>query len=116
MEIVPLVALKTDMVEEGSLDMMTTLCHHDQVKVESSEVLSILCQWDSPKLNVVVVKIFANSPYLPQGSSSFLYLDITTLSLGVLTTKFPLDQLCLWWLLPYSPTQVIFPMKQKMRS
>ena len=45
------------------------------------------------------------------GSSSFLNLDITSLSLYMLTTQFPLDQLCLclWWLLPYSPTQVILP-------
>ena len=27
----------------------------------------------------------------------------------MLTAQFPLDQLCLWQLLPYSPTQVILP-------
>ena len=57
--------LVTDGVEEGSLGMVTTFCHHDQAKVESSEVLSTLCQWVSPKPSIVVVKIFANSPYLP---------------------------------------------------
>ena len=49
----------------GSLDMVTTFCHHDQAKVESLEAISNLCQWDPPKPSVVVVKIFANSPYLP---------------------------------------------------
>ena len=73
-EIVPVAVLVTDKVEEGSLGMVTTFCHHDQAKVESSEALSTKCQWDSPKPSVVVVKIFANSPYLLQGTSSFLYL------------------------------------------
>ena len=52
-------------------------------------------------------------PLPPQGSSSFLYLDVTTLSLGTLATQFPLDQLCLWWLLPYSPTQVVLPCEEE---
>ena len=99
--------LITNGVEEGSLGMVNTFHHHDQAKMESSEALSSLYQQDFPELSIVVVKIFTNSPYLPQGSSSFLYLDITTLSLGTLTAQFPLDQLCLWQLLPYSPTQVI---------
>ena len=90
-EIVLIAGLITDRVEEG-----TTFCHHDKAKVESSEALSILCQQDSHKLSIVVVKIFANSPYLPQGYSSFLYLDVITLSLSTLTARFPLDQLCLW--------------------
>ena len=106
-EIVPKAVLITNGVEEGSLGMVTTFCCHDQVKVEPSGVLSTLHQWDSPKLSIVVVKIFDNSPYLPRGSSSFLYLDIPTLSLGTLTAQFPLYWLCLWQLLPYSPKQVI---------
>ena len=110
-EIIPMPVLITDGVEEGNLGMVTTFYHHDQANVESSEALSILCQWDSPKLSVVVVKIFANSPYLPQGSSSFLYLDVTTLSWGTLTAQFPFDQMCLLWLLPYSPTQVVLQNK-----
>ena len=85
-EIIPMVGLITNRVEGGSLSMVTTFCHHDQANVKSLEVLSILSQQDSPKPSVVVVKIFANSTYLPQGSSSFLYLDITTLSSGALTT------------------------------
>ena len=44
-----MVVLITDEVEEGSLGMMTTFCHHDQAKVESLEVPSILCQQYSPQ-------------------------------------------------------------------
>ena len=46
-EIIPMMVLITDSMEEGSLGMVTTFCQHDQAKVESSEVLSILCQLDS---------------------------------------------------------------------
>ena len=101
-EIIPMAVLITNEVEEGSLGMLTTFCHHDQAKVESSEVLSTLHQWDSLRPSIVVVKIFTNFPHLLQGSSSFLYLDVVTLSLGALTAQFTLDQLCLWQLLPYS--------------
>ena len=72
--------LITNWVEDGSLGMVTTFCCHDQAKVESSEILSTLCQWDSSELRIVVIKIFANSLYFPQESSSLLYLDVTTLS------------------------------------
>ena len=89
--------------------MVTTFCHHDWAKVESSAVLSTLCQQDSLKPGVVMVRIFANSPCLPLGSSSFLNLNVTTLSLGMLTTQFSLDQLCLWQLLPSSSTLVVLP-------
>ena len=85
-EIIPMTVLITNGVEEGSLGMVTTFCHHDEAKVESSEVLSILHQSDSPKLSVVVVKIFTNSPYLPWWYSSILYPDVTSLSSGALTT------------------------------
>ena len=77
--------LVTDGMEEGSLAMVTTFCHHDQVKVEPLEVLSTSAQQDSPELNIVGVKIFTNSPYLPWGSFSFPYLDLTTLSAGAST-------------------------------
>ena len=93
-EIFLLVVLITNRVEEGSLGMVTTFCCHDQSKVETSEVLSTLHQQNSPKWSVVVVKVFANFPY-PLGSSSFIYLDVTTLSSGGLTAQFPLDQPCL---------------------
>ena len=63
----PMAVLIIDRVEEGSLGMVTTFCHHYMAKVELSEELSILCQLDSPELSIVVVKIFANSPDLPGG-------------------------------------------------
>ena len=41
-EIIPMAALVTDGVEEGSQGMLSTFCHHDQAKVEPSEVFSTL--------------------------------------------------------------------------
>ena len=64
-EIVPMAVLVTDRIEEGSLGIVTTFWHHDQAKVKSSEVLSTLCQQDSPKPNIVVVKIFHQLPLPP---------------------------------------------------
>ena len=46
--IIPMAVLVTDGVKEGSLGMVTTFCHHNQAKVETSEVLSNLLKWDSP--------------------------------------------------------------------
>ena len=43
-EVIPMADLVTDVVEEGSLGMVTTFCYHDQAKVESSEALSTLDQ------------------------------------------------------------------------
>ena len=60
-----MVVLVTNGVEEGSLGMVTTFCHHDQAKVEQSEVFSTLLEQDSPEPSIVVVKIIANSPHLP---------------------------------------------------
>ena len=96
-------------VGEGNLGMVITFCHHNQAKVEASEVLSALYQCDSLEPNVVVVKRLTNSPYLPWGSFGFLYLDVTTLFGG---TSFPLDQLHLCRLLPYSDTKVVLPWEE----
>ena len=93
--------------------MVTTFCCHDQAKAEPTEVFSALVQQESPKPSVVVVKIFTNSPYLPWGSFSFPYLDVTTLSVGTLTTQFPLAQSCLCRLLPYSSGQVVKPCEEE---
>ena len=50
----------------------------------------------------------------PLGSFSFPYLDVTTLSVGALsTTQFPLAWLQLHWLLLYSSTQVILPSEKE---
>ena len=43
-KVVPVAALATDEVEEGSLGMVTIFCHHDQAKVGPSEALSTLLQ------------------------------------------------------------------------
>ena len=80
-----------------------------QAKVDPSEALYTLLQQDSPKLSVVVVKIFTNSPYLPQGSFGFPYLDMTTLTADMLGAQFSLAQLHLCRLLPFSSTQVVLP-------
>ena len=106
-EIIPMAVLVADRVEEGSLGMVTTFCHHGQPKVEPSEALSTLLQWESPKPSVVVVKIFANSPNLQWGSFSLPHLDVTTLAEGMLATQFPLACLCLCRLLPFLSTQVV---------
>ena len=71
--------LVMDGMGEGNLGMVTTFCHHNQVMVEASDVLSALPQHDSLEPGVVVMRRFTNSPYLPQGSFGFLYLDVTTL-------------------------------------
>ena len=102
-EIIPMVVLVTNRVEEGGLGMVTTFCHHDQAKVEPSEVLSTIHQCNSPEPSIVVVKIFTNSPYFPWGSFSFPYLDVTTLLAGMLTTQFPLAWLHLCRILSIHP-------------
>ena len=104
--------LVTDGVGEGNLGMVTTFCCHNQAKVEASEALSVLCQHDSLEPSVVAVRRFNNSPYLTWGSFDFLYLDVTTFSVGTSSTQFPLDQLCLCRLLPYSATEMVLPWQE----
>ena len=43
-EVIPMTGLVSNWVEERNLGMVTTFCHHDQAKVEPSEVLSTLLQ------------------------------------------------------------------------
>ena len=81
----------------------------DKAKVEPLNTLLTSVQQDSPDPGVVVVKIFTKSHYLPWGSFRYRYLDITTLSVGTLTTQFSLAQLQLYRLLLYSPSQIILP-------
>ena len=50
-----------------------------------------------------------SQPIFCLGSFGSLYLYITILSAGALTTQFPLAQLHLHRLLPYSPTQIVLP-------
>ena len=61
-EITPLAMLVTDGIDKRKLGMITTLCKTDQAKVEPSDVLLALVQWDSPETGVVVGKVFTNSP------------------------------------------------------
>ena len=81
-----------------------TSCHHDQAKIEASNTLSALHQCDSL---VVVVRRYTNTPYIPQGSSHFLYMDISTLSGGTSSAQFLLDWLHLYRLLSFSDTEVV---------
>ena len=81
-EAVLMVILVTDGVGEGNLGMVTTFCHHDQAKMGASDALYALHQCNSLEPSVAVVRRYTNSPYIPQGSSHFLYLDVSTLSGG----------------------------------
>ena len=72
---------------------------------------SALCQCESLEPSVEVVRRYANTPYIPQGTSWLLYLDLSTLPKGVASTQFPPDCLHLWRLLPYSKTEVLLPHK-----
>ena len=69
------------MVWEGNLGIVTTFCCHNQANVEAFEALCPTSMW----LNGA--KCGSNDevyqPYFPQGSFSFPYLDLSTLS-GVL--------------------------------
>ena len=107
-----MVILITDGVGEDHLGMVTIFCHHNQNKMEACGALSTLCQLDSPKLSVVVVMRYTNTPYIPWGTSWLLYLDISTLSGVASSVQFPLKHLCLWRLLPYSKTEVLLPCKE----
>ena len=57
--------LITDGVGEESLGMVTVFCCHDQNKMEASDALSALCQWDPPEPSVVVIRRYTNTPYIP---------------------------------------------------
>ena len=102
-KIVPLAILVMDGLGEEKLGMLTAFCRTDQAKVEPSNALLTLIQWDSPGPGVVVVKVLTNSLHLPQGSFRSPYLDVTTLSVGTLTAQFPLAWLWLHRLLSHSP-------------
>ena len=104
-----MVILITDGVGEGNLCMVTTFCCHNQAKVEASDAPSTLYQCDSAESNVVVVRRYTNTPYIPQGTSCFLFLDMSTLCGGASSTQFPLDDLHLHRLLPFSEAEVILP-------
>ena len=99
--------LVTDGVGEGNLGMVTSFCFHDKAKIEASDAHSTLCQHDSLEPGVVVVRRYTNTSYIPHGSSHFLYLDVSTLSRVASSVQFPLGQLCLCRLLPYSDIEEV---------
>ena len=101
-EITPLGSLgNMDDIGEGRLGMITTFCQSDQVKMEPSDTLSALVQWDSPELGVVVLKVFTNSPYFPWGSFSYPYHGLNhPFSRCTSTTQFPLALLYLCMVAP----------------
>ena len=66
-EIVSMVTLVTDRISEGNLGLTIIYCQSDQRKLEPSDMLSTLVQWDSPDPGIVVVKIFTNMPFSPRG-------------------------------------------------
>ena len=83
--------LITDGVGKGDLGKVTTFCSHNQVKMEASEVLTTLHQCDSPGPSVFVVRRYTNTPFIPQGTSRLLYLNVSDLPRGASSTQFPLD-------------------------
>ena len=106
-----MVILFTDGVGGSDLGMVIVFCHTKQARIEAYDALSILCQCESCEPSVVVVKGYSNTPYIPRGMSCSLYLDMNTLSGGVTSTQFPLDRLYFHWLLPFSETEVLLPIK-----
>ena len=64
---VPMAILVMDGVGEGNLGMVTTFCHHNQAKVEASEVLSALCQCYLPEPSVVLVQSSLTHPIFQEG-------------------------------------------------
>ena len=94
------------------MGMVSTFCCHNQAKMEASDALSTLHQCNSPDPSVAVVRRYTNTPCIPQGSSCFLYLNVSTLSGGTSTAQFPLDWLHLCRLLTYSDTEVVLPQEE----
>ena len=96
-----------------NLGMVTTCCHHDQSKMEASDALSALCQCNVSEPSVVVVRRrYTNTPYIPQGSCHLLYLNVSTFSGGASSTQFPLEQLCLCRLFPFTDADVVLPQEE----
>ena len=108
-EATPAVILIRDGVGKENLGKVTTLCHHDQTKMEASDALSALCQCDLPETSVVVGRRYTNTPYILPRNFLLLYLDVSTLSRGVSSAQFPLDCLHLQRLLPYFKTEALLP-------
>ena len=77
--------------------------------MEALEVLDALHQHDSSEPSVFVVRRYTNTPFIPQGTSRLLYLNVSDLPRGTSSTQCPLNCLYLWKLLPYSKAEVLLP-------
>ena len=106
-KITNLAILITDRIGERDLDMVVVFCHPNEAKMEACDALSILHQCELSKPSMVMVRRYSNTPYIPQGMSCSLYLDMGTLSGGTSSAQFPLDRLCLCWLITFSRTDVL---------
>ena len=106
-----MVILITEGVGESDLGMVMVFCHPDQARIVACDALSTLCQHNSSDPNVVVVRRYSITPYIPRGMSHALYLDVGTFSWDVAFTQFPLDRLHLCQLLPFSESEVLLPHK-----
>ena len=53
-----------------------------------------------PSVAVVMAR-YSNTPYISWRTSHSLFLDVGTLSGGASSAQFPLDRLCLYWLIPF---------------
>ena len=63
-EAAPMAILIIDGVGEENQGMVTIFCHHDQNKMEASDALSALCQYDSPEPSVTINPLtHSPSPY-----------------------------------------------------
>ena len=111
-----LAILITDGVREGKFGMVTVFCHPHQAKIEACDALSTLHQRDSSEPSVVVVRRYSNTPYIPTGMSHSLYLDVDSLSGGASSTQFPLDRLCLCWIIPFTRNEVLLPHEEGEES
>ena len=87
------VVLVIDSIREGDVRLVMTFCHNDQAKVEASDTILAVCQWDLSELSMVVVRRYTDMPYIPKGTSQPLYLDVSMLQWGTSSTQFPLSQL-----------------------
>ena len=56
-----------------------------------------------------MVRRYINTPFIPQGTSRLLYLDVSDLPRDASSAQFPLNHLHLQKLLPYSKTEVLLP-------
>ena len=94
-------------------EWLPCFCHSDQAKVEPSVVLLTYSPVGFTCTCCMVMKIFTNSSYFPQGSFGHPFLDITTLTVVTSTDWFPLSWLHLCLLLLYSPTQIALPKEKE---